>query len=285
MKYSFIIPVYNDQRIFSCLKSIEYSVVFLATSYEIIIISNGSSSEFLETLNKEIPLFDNGNIVFVVIKKRNIACARNIGIKSASGTHMIFIDSDCLLPTNYFQCLGKSIKLMVNSIIRGKVVFQSSNRINKLSARLRDLAYNKSKSIKMFAPNLIVPKEFFYKYGFFDEGLDYGVDAEWGQRMYFSGIYPIYDSTFFIYHFEDQTFRKTVKTWFKYGIGMAFRMKREFTTNHSIYLVFHGLQLWSQDLHGNKDDLIFSLFIVFHKIIYISGVVCGLFLNGRLISK
>lgn len=108
---SIIIPNYNKEKYLEkCINSVlnqSYS------NYEIIIIDDGSTDNSLNIINK----FKNKKIKLIKFDKNmGIANARNVGIKSANGKMICFLDSD-----DYWD--KDKLKIQVNYMIQNKIGF------------------------------------------------------------------------------------------------------------------------------------------------------------------
>ncbi|MGN0031404.1 MAG: glycosyltransferase family 2 protein [Candidatus Gastranaerophilaceae bacterium] len=89
-KISIIVPVYNvGKYLRKCLNSLIYQTY---SNLEIICINDGSTDDSLEIL-KEYSKSDS-RIVLIDKKNEGVSVARNIGIKTATGDYISFIDSD-----------------------------------------------------------------------------------------------------------------------------------------------------------------------------------------------
>lgn len=87
---SFIIPVYNVEKYLAeCIESI---IMQTQISYEIILVNDGSmdkSIDICKNYSKQYPY------IYVIDKiNEGVSVARNIGIKSAKGKYICFIDAD-----------------------------------------------------------------------------------------------------------------------------------------------------------------------------------------------
>lgn len=88
--FSFIIPVYNAQ---SSLTKCVYSILKQDfTSFEIILIDDGSSDESYEVCK----LLQQQDVRIVIIHQENrgVSSARNRGIDAAQGKYLFFVDAD-----------------------------------------------------------------------------------------------------------------------------------------------------------------------------------------------
>jgi glycosyltransferase involved in cell wall biosynthesis len=96
MKFSIIIVTFNRKKALTeCLQSICNQS--LKIPYEVIVILNGDRG-YLEKYKSSFRQF-----TFIHIPQTTSANARNIAIKKAQGEYVLFLEDDCLLPTNYFQ--------------------------------------------------------------------------------------------------------------------------------------------------------------------------------------
>lgn len=93
-KFSIIIPNYNKEKyIKDCLDSI-YNQDISEDKYEVILIDDGSTDNSLEIIkNYPVKLFKTN--------RKRAGGARNVGLNSAEGEYIIFIDSDDYLSNNF----------------------------------------------------------------------------------------------------------------------------------------------------------------------------------------
>lgn len=100
MKLSYIVPVYNVEKYLrQCIDSILYQSM---DDYEIILIDDGSPDgcpAICDEYKEKYPE------IFVIIHKKNEgpACARNVGIETARGDYLFFVDSDDYLISDRVQ--------------------------------------------------------------------------------------------------------------------------------------------------------------------------------------
>lgn len=104
-KISIIVPVYNTSKYLKkCFDSI---LLQKYKNIELIVINDGSTDNSLSII-KEYKKKDNR---IIVIDKKNSGQAdcRNIGIDTATGDYLMFVDSDDYLESNAFEILINSI--------------------------------------------------------------------------------------------------------------------------------------------------------------------------------
>lgn len=104
MKYSVIVPVYNRvDEIDDLLRSLAAQ---RGGDFEAIIIEDGSTIPCGETVEKYRDALD---VKYYYKENEGRSIARNYGLERATGDYMIFFDSDCVTPPDYFIKLDKAL--------------------------------------------------------------------------------------------------------------------------------------------------------------------------------
>ena len=107
MEFSIIIPVYNVpvDNLRECISSIKAQSF---SSYEILLVDDGSTDPDLKDYLKELSL-DNNISVF---RQQNAgsAKARNTGLKKAIGKNILFVDADDRLENDFYKKSKKQFK-------------------------------------------------------------------------------------------------------------------------------------------------------------------------------
>ena len=105
MFFSIVIPTYNRLPILQkCLRAIEQQRLrddSIITGYEVILVDDGSTDGTLEWLtfhNHEFP-----HVRSLAQDHQGPAAARNLGVESAKGDTIIFIDSDLVVTEHFLQ--------------------------------------------------------------------------------------------------------------------------------------------------------------------------------------
>ena len=97
VKYSLVVAVYNrPEEMNELLDSI---IQQKFKNLEIIIVDDGSDKSSREVFQK---FRDQLNISYFFIENQGPALARNYGVTKSVGEWIIFFDSDCTIPKNYF---------------------------------------------------------------------------------------------------------------------------------------------------------------------------------------
>jgi glycosyltransferase involved in cell wall biosynthesis len=98
MFYSVIIPVYNrPAEIRELLDSLLHQTY---RNFEVLIIEDGSTLRCDETVKEYERLL---NVCYFFKPNSGRSLTRNYGMEHARGDYLMFFDSDCILPEDYFQ--------------------------------------------------------------------------------------------------------------------------------------------------------------------------------------
>lgn len=229
---SFIIATIDDLRVKNTINSIISSTGWSTHDCELIVVVNNCPKSFYTQLyNHFISERLRSNLKILYLKEGNIAKARNIGIKTASGRYIVHIDSDCELAPDYLQNLKKHLSNRNFLIIRGVVKFiPSNNLLSRANCKLKKLVYFTRRE-RAYTPNLIVKKELYKKIGLFDENLFHGEDNEWSQRLKDFEITPVFLNDLVISHTDHKSILKILLTYFYYGVGRTYRFKKYLLKN------------------------------------------------------
>lgn len=106
IKYSFIVPIYNEQNdlqntVNSCLKQ-----EFPADQYEVILIDDGSSDNSYILCKQQYNQISNVVILHYSTNK-GVSYARNCGVKASSGEVLVFLNADEIVPCDFLKRINK----------------------------------------------------------------------------------------------------------------------------------------------------------------------------------
>ncbi|MFK8268200.1 glycosyltransferase family 2 protein [Capnocytophaga cynodegmi] len=108
MQLSIVIPVYNTENFLKeCIQSLLDQNIS-QEDFEIILINDGSTDNSL-ALCYELSR-DHSNIKIITQENRGQSIARNVGLREAEGTYILFVDSDDYLKSGYLSDFLKIIK-------------------------------------------------------------------------------------------------------------------------------------------------------------------------------
>ena len=104
-KFSIIIPVYNrPNEINELLHSLNQQIT---KNFEIVIIEDGSEKDCKKIIEK---LSEKLQIKYFFKKNSGPAKTRNYGAKYSEAEYLIFFDSDCIIPKDYFTIVSKELE-------------------------------------------------------------------------------------------------------------------------------------------------------------------------------
>lgn len=104
MKYSVIIPVYN--RIDEVRDLLDSLAQQTAGNFETIIVEDGSTEPCKEVVESYADRID---VKYFYKPNEGRSVARNYGIERSTGDYLIFFDSDCVIPPDYFAILDREL--------------------------------------------------------------------------------------------------------------------------------------------------------------------------------
>lgn len=155
-KLSVIIPVYNVERYLrQCIDSV------IGQSYENleIILVNDESPDSSGKICDEYAAKDSRIKVFHQ-KNGGVSSARNTGIKAATGDYITFVDSDDWLEKEMYAEMISAAEKNTADVVMCDFANVKETATEKISAPLREGAYDKEKIINEIYPTLIVTEDF-----------------------------------------------------------------------------------------------------------------------------
>ena len=150
--FSIIIPTYNNCE--SLCQTVEKILHQTYDSYEIIIVNDGSTDNTRKYFEKK----NQKKIKLINQKNSGVSCARNTGMKAASGEYIIFVDDDDELEPTALQKLSSIIKSNNPDIVRFSGYSQNKDGKEKVICnpceRILDTKKDKTRIIKyLFNPS------------------------------------------------------------------------------------------------------------------------------------
>lgn len=104
MKFSLIVPVYNrPDEIADLLESLDHQT---DRGFELVLVEDGSTVPCRAIVDRYAGHFD---IQYFAKGNEGRSIARNYGMDHAKGDYFVFVDSDCILPPDYFESLRKKM--------------------------------------------------------------------------------------------------------------------------------------------------------------------------------
>jgi len=166
MKYSFIIPAYNEEDYISnCIKSIKNQTL---KDFEIIVVDNGCTDKTSDIVKK---------LGCRVVKepKRSLSLARNKGARVSRGDFLCFVDADGILSKNWLLEAEKKISKSNLDVVSGLIYFYNKNILKKIWYNTYtcfeflgvEILYVFGKRLYLVGNNLVIKKSLFDRLGRF----------------------------------------------------------------------------------------------------------------------
>ena len=186
MNISVVIPTYNRKLILKkCLIALENQILNkLITSYEVIVIDDGSTDGTTDWINKNKKILP--HVVLYEQKHGGPALGRNLGVVKSKNDIIIFIDSDLIVLNDFLISHVNKLfnyweKFNKNCFTYGSVINTSNfDNPEKEPYKITDMSF------AYFATgNVAISRELLLKVGLFDNSFTlYGwEDLELGERL------------------------------------------------------------------------------------------------------
>lgn len=211
MLFSIIVPVYNrPNEVAELIKSLEKQT---DKGFELVLVEDGStvpSLDIADSGNGSVEVVDAPEIKLKYFRKNNEgrSIARNFGIERADGDFFIFVDSDCILPTDYIKLLRKNLKDTHTDCFGGPDAAHESFSNTQKAINFAMTSFlttggirGKKKSMEKFTPrtfNMGFSREVFEKVGGFREM--FSEDIDMSTRIRKAGFSTSLFPEVFVYH-------------------------------------------------------------------------------------
>jgi glycosyltransferase involved in cell wall biosynthesis len=197
-KVSIVIPCFNSQK--TIKKCIESMLRQSIKPYEIICVDDGSQDDTVNIIRQytEVDLIKQTH--------SGVSAARNKGILKASGEVILFLESDGYYIDNYIEKITNPLFEDVNVIgsicVKRKAWFNKNKLLEVFhNTKWEALHLNTIENKRPIKGAWCYKKEYFDKYGLFDETLTIGEDRELFYRGKNSGEkFVAVDDTFYFHH-------------------------------------------------------------------------------------
>lgn len=224
MQFSVIIPVYNrPEEIVELLESL--TLQSSKSKFEVIIVEDGSSISSKEVIE---PYFQQLDLHYYYQENTGPGPARNYGASKANNDFLIFFDSDCIIPSNYFNvvinhlehssldCFGGPDKAHpFFTPIQKAISYSMTSPITTGGIR------GGKKKLDKFYPrsfNLGITRDAFNKLNGFSE-MRFGEDLDFSMRATEAGLTVVYIENAYVYHKRRTKLRAFYKQVFNSGIA------------------------------------------------------------------
>jgi len=257
LNYTFIIPVYNRlSEVKELLLSAE-NIDFDRKRFDFLFVDDGSDDGFREFIeNYRSP---SGLIISAVYQdNQGPGAARNHGMALAQGDYFIFIDSDCLFPSNYLKTTDSALSKYKYDAYGGPDTHHPS-----FSRLLKAINYSMTSfvgtggtrggknQVGKYYPrsfNMGVSRKVFHTIGGMND-LRHGQDMDYSARIYQAGFEVGFIIDAYVYHKRRTSINQFFRQIFNWGvarINLGVRHKELLKPVHflpALLVAFYGIIL------------------------------------------
>jgi len=224
MQFSVIIPIYNrPEEIVELLESL--TLQSAKSVFEVIIVEDGSQTPCKEVIE---PYFNQLDLHYFEQENTGPGLARNHGASKAKGEYLIFFDSDCIIPSNYFNHVLDHLGIQALDCFGGPdeshpffTPIQKAISYSMTSTITTGGIRGGGRKMDKFYPrsfNLGIKKEVFNAINGF-ANMRFGEDLDLSMRTMKSGYSVGLISEAFVYHKRRTHFKAFFKQVFNSGIA------------------------------------------------------------------
>ena len=290
MKFSIIIPTYNDwSRLLKCLNAVQHQTLD-GDDYEIIVVDNNPDG------NAPPELILNNRITIVQEAKPGSYAARNKGAQIATGDIFAFTDSDCIPDKDWLKNAAKKFSDLSVDLVGGKVeIFQSeqSNKYGYLYERVTAFPQHiHVPNGKGVTANLFVRSSVFWSVGGFNAEIKSGGDWDFTLRCTEMGYRMIYEENVVVQH-PARNLLTIFKKQYRLACGGAVQIKEKYGHGNMRILGSHVLngmpykrEYGSKNISWREKTIIFliDLGTYIYRTLIFSGLVVRI-INPRKVRE
>lgn len=289
MKYPFVsvvVGIRNEEKfIGECIESL-LNLDYPRNSYEIIIV-DGMSTDKTRDIVQKYP------VKLLLNEKKNVAAARNLGVKNARGELVAFTDGDCKVDPQWLKalicemreapdevvCFGGPNLIFDTDPVFGRVVGYSQESFLGSGGS----AQSKNSTKKHYVGSLpncnaMYKKTAIQEVGGFDERFVVGQDGDLNYRIGKKGNRFLYIPEAQVLHHRRGTFKSFSIRMFKYGMWMAelFKKHGEFVRWYaflpSIAIVFAVALLLASIKYFTPSLILLALMVVYFILVFATSI-------------
>lgn len=250
-KYSIIVPVFKrEDEVLELLDSLSNQTLKI---FEIILV-DGSPTDTLVSVDQYVKKHYS-RLAFRRIYNQGlgISDARNLGAKEAQGSYFVFMDSDVIIPRNYFEILDETLLEEDLDAFGGPDASHESfyNMQKAISFAMTSVLTTggirgKKKHVGKFKPrgfNMGMKAEVFQKVNGFNASLPVGEDMDLSARVIAEGYKTALISKAFVYHKRRVSLKKFYRQVYRFGaarVMLSTMHKGELKLTHLFPLAFIG---------------------------------------------
>ncbi|MEZ4888162.1 MAG: glycosyltransferase [Chitinophagales bacterium] len=228
-KYSVIVPVFNrPQEVEELLQSL---VLQSCKDFEVLIVEDGSHQDCKEVLKR----YKNElQIQYFYKENTGPGDSRNFGMARAKGEWLLFFDSDCLIPPDYFEALESHLTVHNLDAYGGADDSHPSFSITQKAINYSMTSFlttggirGKKNNLDRFQPrsfNMGIKRKVYEKVGGFSD-IHPGEDPDLSYRIMDAGFKVGFVPTASVFHKRRIDFGKFLKQVYKFGVVRTILMK------------------------------------------------------------
>jgi len=289
MKYPFVsivVGIRNEEKfIEECIESL-LNLDYPRDSYEIIIVDGMSTDKTRDIVQKyPVKLFLN--------ERKNVAAARNLGVKNARGELVAFTDGDCKVDTQWLKALICEMQKAPDDVVcfgGPNLIFDTDPVFGRVVGYAQESflgsggsAQSKNSTKKHYVGSLpncnaMYKKVAIQEVGGFDERFVVGQDGDLNYRIGKKGNRFLYIPEAQVLHHRRGTLKSFSVRMFKYGMWMAelFKKHGEFVRWYaflpSIAILFAATLLLASIIYFTPSLLLLALTAVYFILVFITSI-------------
>jgi cellulose synthase/poly-beta-1,6-N-acetylglucosamine synthase-like glycosyltransferase len=289
MKYPFVsivVGIRNEEKfIEECIKSL-LNLDYPRNSYEIIIV-DGMSTDKTQDIVKKYP------VNLLLNEQKNVAAARNLGVKSARGELVAFTDGDCKVDPHWLKTLVCEMQSAPDEVVcvgGPNLIFDTDPVFGRVVGYAQESflgsggsAQSKNSIKKHYVGSLpncnaMYKKTAVQDAGGFDERFIVGQDCDLNYRIGKKGNKFLYIPEAQVLHHRRGTLKSFSIRMFKYGMWMAelFKKHGEFVRWYaflpSIAIIFAAALLIASIKYFTPSLLLLALITVYFILVLITSI-------------
>ncbi len=289
MKYPFvsvIVGIRNEEKfIEECIESL-LNLDYPTDSYEIIIV-DGMSTDKTRDIVKKYP------VRLLLNEKKNVAAARNLGVKNARGELVAFTDGDCKVDPQWLKALVHEMQACPDDVVcfgGPNLIFDTDPVFGRVVGYAQESflgsggsAQSNNSTKKHYVSSLpncnaMYKKAAIKEAGGFDERFVVGQDGDLNYRIGKKGNKFLYIPNAQVLHHRRGTLKSFSVRMFKYGMWMAelFKKHGEFVRWYaflpSIAILFAVVLLIASIKYLTPSLLLLALMAVYFILVFITSI-------------
>ncbi len=283
---SIVVGIRNEEKfIEECIESL-LNLDYPRDFYEIIIV-DGMSTDKTRDIVQRYP------VRLLLNERKNVAAARNLGVKNARGELIAFTDGDCKADPQWLKSLVREMQDAPDDVVcfgGPNLIFDTDPVFGRVVGYAQETflgsggsAQSKNSTKKHYVSSLpncnaMYKKAAIQEVGGFDERFVVGQDGDLNYRINKKGNKFLYIPEAQVLHHRRGTLRSFSTRMFKYGMWMAelFKKHGEFVRWYaflpSIAIVFAVTLLIAYVKYSSSGLLLLALMAVYFILVIVTSI-------------